>query len=311
MLVTLKQLLTHANRNSYAVGAFNINNLEILQAVVEAAAEAKSPIIVQTSEGAIEYAGSDYLKGMAYIAAKSKIKMAFHLDHGKDLKVIKDCIKNGWTSVMFDGSKLAYADNVKKTQTVVGWARQAGVSVEAELGAIKGIEDKVSVREREAFFTDPAQAVDFVKKTNIDALAISVGTAHGPFKFEGETVLDFKRIKTIKALLKMPLVLHGASGIPKNVLNILHEHCAEMNDCVRLDHAMGVSDEAIKKAIKSGINKINIDSDIRIAFTAAVRKTLIEDKGLYDPRKLLTPAKALMKEVALQKMKLFGCAGKG
>lgn len=310
MLVTLKQLLTHANRHSYAVGAFNVNNLEILQAIVDAASETKSPVIIQTSEGAIEYAGGEYLKAMAYVASKSKVKMAFHLDHGKDLKIVRECIKNGWTSVMYDGSKLPYAENLKKTKQVVACARTKGVSVEAELGAIKGVEDKVSVSEREVFFTDPLQAQDFVRQTGIDALAVSVGTAHGPFKFEGETVLDYARIKKIKSLVSLPLVLHGASGIPANVLDILHEHCEEMHDCVRLSDAKGVSDVAIRKAIKAGINKINIDSDLRIAFTAAVRKTLLEDRELYDPRKLLSPAKNLMKQVAVQKMKLFGCTGK-
>lgn len=305
MLVSTKSLLDNANRNQYAVGAFNINNLEILQSVVRAALETKSPVIIQTSEGAIHYAGWEYLKALVIIAAKNPIKIALHLDHGKDLNLIRHCIRNGWTSVMFDGSTLSYAENVSKTKQVVKWARQKGVSVEAELGAIKGKEDLVDVKEREAFFTDPMQAKDFVKKTEIDSLAISIGTAHGPFKFSEEPTLDFERLKEIKRLTKKPLVLHGASGIPATIIALIRDHCAMLDDCNRVKDARGVSDALIKKAIRFGINKINIDSDLRLAFLAGVRKTLIEEKEVYDPRALLKEAKELMKNIAIQKMKLF------
>ncbi len=305
MLVSGKSLLDHAHRNGYAVGAFNVNNLEILQSVIAAALTTKSPVIVQTSEGAIQYAGLDYLKALAYTAAKRPIKMALHLDHGKDLKLIKQCIEWGWTSVMFDGSTLPYAENVSKTKMVVRLAHAKGVSVEAELGAIKGIEDLVDVKEREAFFTDPKQAVDFIKKTGIDSLAISIGTSHGPFKFLGEPTLDLKRLEKIKRLTKKPLVLHGASGIPEHLLELIHDNCTLLDDCDRIKDARGVSDALIKKAIKRGINKINIDSDLRLAFLAGVRKTLLKDTHAYDPRVLMKEAKALMTQVVIQKMKLF------
>lgn len=305
MLVSAKSLLDHAHRHRYAVGAFNINNLEILQAVVAAALETKSPVIIQTSEGAIQYAGIDYLKAICYTAAKRSIKMALHLDHGKDLALLKQCIAWGWTSVMFDGSTLPYKENVSKTKQVVRWANAKGISVEAELGAIKGIEDLVNVKEREAFFTDPSQALDFVKKTGIDSLAISIGTAHGPFKFSSEPTLDFDRLKEIKRLTKKPLVLHGASGIPEHLLEMIHDHCEALDDCDRVKNARGVSDALIKKAIKLGINKINIDSDLRLAFLAGMRKTLLENTHAYDPRVLMKEAKELITNVVVQKMKLF------
>lgn len=310
MLATLKPVLAKADRGNYAVGAFNTNNLEITLAVIEAAVEMKSPVIIQTSEGAIEYAGMDYLKAMILTAAKSKVPVVFHLDHGKDLKVVKRAIDSGYTSVMYDGSALPEKENLANTKKVVAWARKKGVSVEAELGAIAGIEDFVSVEEKDAHLTNPEAALAFAKATKCDALAIAIGTAHGAFKFKGETILDFERLKKIKALVKMPLVLHGASGIDAALVERTRTQCSILGDCARLENAHGVSDEAIRKAVKLGINKINVDSDLRIAFTAAVRETLINDKKAFDPRKILGPAKRLMKEIVKHKMELFGSAGK-
>ncbi|MBI2644817.1 class II fructose-bisphosphate aldolase family protein [Candidatus Uhrbacteria bacterium] len=306
MLVTMKSLLMRAQKGGYAVGAFNIDNLEGLQAVMQAAEETKSPVIIATSESTIQYAGLESIKALVHIAAEehSKISLALHLDHGKDLSLIKRCIDHGWTSVMFDGSLLPYEENVKKTQTVVSWAQAKGVTVEAELGALKTEEDARGA-EREVLFTDPKQAVDFVKKTGIDALAISIGTSHGPFKFEGKTVLDYKRLKEIKRLTRMPLVLHGASGIPAKIVSIIHEKCENMNDCKRLSSAHGVSSSAIKKAIACGINKVNIGTDLRLAFTAGVRKALIDHGEEYDEREFLKEARALVKQVAQEKMLLF------
>ena len=310
MLTTLKKVLSEANRGTYAVGAFNTNDLEITQAIIGAAVAMKSPVIIQTSEGAIEYAGMAYLKAMVYEAAKAKVPVVFHLDHGKDLKVVKQAVDSGYTSVMYDGSALPDDQNTANTKKVVAWARKKGVSVEAELGAIAGIEDLVSVEARDAKLTNPQRALEFVKATKCDALAIAVGTSHGAFKFKGETILDFDRITAIKKAVKMPLVLHGASGISPELVDRAKDQCSILGDCARLENAHGVSDEAIRQAVKRGINKINIDSDLRIAFTAAVRETLLNDKKAFDPRKILGPARALMTEVVKHKMELFGSAGR-
>ena len=310
MLTTNKKILAAADKGGYAVGAFNINNLEILQSVIDAAVQERSPVIIQTSEGAVEYAGMDYLVAMVRLAARAPVPVSLHLDHGKDPDVIRQAIHSGYTSVMFDGSTLPFDENVAKTRKVVGWARRKGVSVEAEIGAIKGIEDLVSVSEKEAFFTDPREAADFARLTGCDALAISIGTAHGAFKFKAAPELDIERLKKIDAVVKVPLVLHGASGVSPDLLARAKEHCDLLKDCDRLRGAAGVPDEAIKKAIRAGIRKINIDSDLRIAFTAGLRDALISNLKAIDPRVLLAPSKKLMTEVVRHKMELFGCKGK-
>ena len=304
MLITLKQALAKAEKGGYAIPAFNINNLEIDQAVMEAARELRSPIILQTSEGAIEYAGMEYLKALVYESAKGKIPVVFHLDHGKNLKLIKKAIDSGYTSVMFDGSLLDFKTNARETKKVVAWAKKRGVSVEAELGAIKGIEDLVSVAERQVFFTDPEEAKKFVDQTGIDALAVSIGTAHGAHKFKGEAVLDILRLKKIHALVKKPIVLHGASGVIRDLIEKGEKYGADFS------RALGVPDEEITKAILNGVRKINIDTDLRLAFTVGVRQFLMENPKEFDPRKVLSTAKLLMKEVAMRKMKLFGSAGR-
>lgn len=305
MLITLKELLQKAHRAHCAVPAFNVDNLEMLQAVVSAAEEAHSPIIAATSESSIEYAGFRNLRALVYLAAEGKATLVLHLDHGKDLKLIKRCIDGGWTSVMFDGSDLPYEENVKKTKMVVEWAKERGVSVEAELGALRTDEDLTKNSERETLFTDPKQAVDFVKRTGIDALAVSIGTAHGPFKFKGKTQLDFARLAEIKKRTCMPLVLHGASGIPQKLLKIAHNQCDIIHDCVRTEGARGVSDAAVRKAIRLGINKVNIGTDLRLAFIAGMRNALLEHTRYTDERKILAEAHDLVKEIALQKIRLF------
>lgn len=302
MLITLKQALAKAEKGSYAIPAFNINNLEIDQAVLEAAQELHSPIILQTSEGAIEYAGMEFLKALVYESAKGKVPVVFHLDHGKNLKLIKKAIDSGYTSVMFDGSLLDFKTNVRDTKKVVAWAKKRGVSVEAELGAIKGVEDLVSVEEKQAFFTDPVKAKEFVEKTGIDALAVSIGTAHGAFKFKQEAVLDIDRLQKIRTLTKKPIVLHGASGVMSDIIELGEKYGADFSN------AKGVPDEEIKKAILHGVRKINIDTDLRLAFTVGVRQALAENPKVFDPRKVMAAAKALMKEVAMRKMRLFGSA---
>lgn len=304
MLVSALSLLQRARRGMFAVPAFNINNLEILQSVMQASVELKSPVIIQTSEGAIEYAGMDYLRAIVEVASRAPVPVVFHLDHGKNLELIREAIGNGYTSVMYDGSSLPVAENIKNTKQVVKWARAKKVSVEAEIGAIKGIEDLVNVAERDAVLTNPAQAEVFWKSTECDTLAIAIGTAHGAYKFKGKTHLDLERLKKIAKLVKVPLVLHGASGVMEDVVKMAEHYGA------KLGSARGVMDEDIKKAIKLGIAKVNIDTDLRLAFTAGVREALEEMPSVFDPRKLMEPAKTLMREVAKRKMKIFGSAGK-
>lgn len=313
MLVPSLPILKKARAGRYAVPAFNVNDLEMLKAVMRAAETLRSPIIVQTSEGAIEYAGMDYLVAMVRVAAKAKIPVVLHLDHGKNLDVIRAAIQSGYTSVMFDGSALSYAENVRITKQVVKWARSTssgqahpkGVSVEAELGAIKGIEDLVSVEARDAVLTNPEQAKQFVKETGCDTLAVAIGTAHGAYKFTGVTHLDLERLKKIATLVKVPIVLHGASGVMEDVVELAEKHGAKLGE------ARGVLDEDIKKAIKLGVSKINIDTDLRLAFTAGIREATDDLPQMIDPRKLLEPASLLMTEVAKYKINLFGSAKKG
>lgn len=305
MLLPSLPILKKARAGKYAVPAFNVNDLEMLKSVIRAAEELRSPIIVQTSEGAIEYAGMEYLVAMVKVAAKARIPVILHLDHGKNLGVIREAIASGYTSVMFDGSALPYEENVKITKQVVKWAHARRISVEAELGSIKGIEDLVNVAARDAVLTNPDQAKQFVKETGCDSLAIAIGTAHGAYKFTGETHLDIERLKNIAALVKCPLVLHGASGVMEDVVAIAEEHGAKLGE------ARGVLDQDIKKAIKLGVSKVNIDTDLRIAFTAGIREAIDDLPKVIDPRKLLEPANLLMTEVAKYKIRLFGSAGKG
>jgi len=304
-LRTNKELLTLAKTGGYAVGAFNINNMEILQAIVSAGKEEKSPAILAVSEGAIQYAGMPYIVSMARIASdQASIPLSLHLDHGKDLNLIQSCIENGFTSVMIDGSHLEFEGNIAITQKVVQMAREREVSVEAELGRLKGIEDKVSVSERDSFLTNPQAAEEFVEKTGVDALAIAVGTSHGAYKFKGEAKLDFERLKEIVRRVDIPLVLHGASGVPQPVLEKAEKYGA------KLPGAKGIPDEAIQKAISLGIAKINIDTDLRLSLIGAIREVLITKPEEFDPRKILGPGREAIKQTVRSKMRLFGSSGK-
>ena len=306
MLVTAKPLLIKARAKKYAVPAFNINNLETLQAVMEAAVAMKSPVIIQTSEGAIEYAGIDYLVALVRVAAQTKIPVVLHLDHGKNLKTIKHAIDSGYTSVMFDGSAQTFNDNVRNTKLVVKWAQAKKISVEAEIGVLAGIEDLVKVKDGSATLTDPKQAAEFADKTGCDSLAVAIGTSHGAYKFSEKKHphLDLARLEAIAKLVKIPIVLHGASGVREDVLKIAEEYGAKLGE------ARGILDQDIKAAIFRGVAKVNIDTDLRLAFTAGIREAVADSPSVIDPRKLLMPAKLLMTEVAKQKMKLFGSAGK-
>jgi len=304
-LATNKELLTLARKGGYAVGAFNINNLEILQAIVSAGEAERSPAIIAVSEGAIQYAGMPYLISMVRTAAaQTSTPISLHLDHGKDLEVIRSCIDNGFTSVMIDGSEFEFEKNIEVTKKVVEMAKRKGVSVEAELGRLKGIEEKISVSEKEAFLTDPQAAEDFFKRAGVDALAIAIGTSHGAYKFKGEAKLDFERLKEIARKVSIPLVLHGASGVPSAVLERAERFGA------KLPGAKGIPDEAIQKAIGLGISKINIDTDLRLSFVGALREILTTKPEEFDPRKILGPGREAIKQTVQSKMKLFGSSGK-
>lgn len=282
MLVTGKEILDDAHKNGYAVGAFNINNMEIIQAIIEAAEETRSPVILQASQGGIKYAGIEYIAVLAKEAAeKATVPVAVHLDHGTDFDQVMKCIRHGFSSVMVDGSKFPLEENIGVTKKIVEIAHAVDVSVEAELGKIGGTEDHIKVDEKDATMTDPDEAVKFVEETGVDSLAIAVGTAHGVY--EGEPELDFDRIKVIKEKLNMPLVLHGSSG---------------------------VAYEDLEKAIGLGINKINIDTDIRMAFADAIKEFLKDNPDEFDPRNILKPARANMRKTVAEKMKVFGSVGR-
>jgi fructose-bisphosphate aldolase class II len=304
MLVTNKDLLVPARRKGYAVGAFNINNLEVVLAVSEAAAEEKSPAIVAVTPSAIKYAGLAYLSKIVKTAAESSpVPMSLHLDHGEDFETVARCVEAGFTSVMIDGSFLKFEENVASTKRVVDLAHPKGVSVEAELGRLAGVEEK-TVEEKEAVLTDPKAAKEFVERTGVDALAVAIGTSHGAYKFKAEPKLDFERLEQIKETVNVPLVLHGASSVPQWIIEKAVKYGAE------LAGAKGTPEEHIKKAISLGIAKINIDTDLRLAFTATVREVLANSPKEFDPRKILGPAKDAMREVIKGKMRLFGSSGK-
>jgi fructose-bisphosphate aldolase class II len=304
MLVTNKEILLSAMRQSYAVGAFNISNLETFQAIVEAAKEEHSPLIIAVTPSTIKYAGLNNIVSLVMTTAKQMpLPVSLHLDHGKDVETIKMCIKAGFTSVMIDGSHLKFEENIALTKKVVELAQEKGISVEAELGRLAGIEE-TTVEEREAFLTDPEAAREFVDRTEVDALAVAIGTSHGAYKFKGEPKLDFERLKAIKEKLGIPLVLHGASSVPQDIIEKANRYGA------KLKGARGVPEEHIRKAISLGISKINIDTDLRLAFTATVRETLAISPEIFDPRKILSPARQAMKEVVKAKMRLFGSSHK-
>ena len=308
MLVTTKEMFEKSMKEKFAIGAFNINDMEILQGIVDAAAEAKSPVILQASSSAIKYARIGYLMKMVEAAVEEhpEVPVAIHLDHGPDFETAKMCIDNGFTSVMIDGSKYDFEENVRLTKQVVDYAHSKGVVVEAELGKLAGIEDDVNVAESDAMYTDPAQAEEFVKRTGCDSLAIAIGTSHGAYKFKGEAKLRFDILKEIKERIpNTPIVLHGASTVIPELVEMCNKYGAE------LPGAKGVPDEMLKQASESGVSKINVDTDLRLALTAGIRKVLVEDPSAFDPRKYLTPARELVKQTVSHKMKdVFGSSNK-
>jgi len=304
MLVTNKDLMVPARRNDYGIGAFNVNNLEAVLAVVEAATEEKSPAIVAVTPSAIKYAGLPYLSKIVRTAAElAPVPLALHLDHGEDFETASKCAGAGFTSVMIDGSSLKFEDNVALTKRVVDMAHVKGVSVEAELGRLAGVEES-TVEEKDAILTDPAVAQEFVERTGVDTLAVAIGTSHGAYKFKAEPKLDFERLKLISKQVDIPLVLHGASSVPGWIIEKAAKYGAELSG------AKGIPEEHVQKAISMGIAKINIDTDLRLAFTATVREVLANSPKEFDPRKILGPAKEAMKQVVKSKMRLFGSSGK-
>ncbi len=302
-LVTMKEILEDADKRGYGVGAFNINNLEFLKAIIKAGEEEKSPLIIAVSEGAMKYAGVEFLSQMVRIAAhNARIPVALHLDHGKHFEKIMMSLRYGFTSVMIDASDKPYEENIKLTSEIVKIAHAIGVTVEAELGRLLGKEDEVE--SDVAIYTDPDDAKRFVDETNVDALAVAVGTSHGAYKFKGEAKLDIERIKKIKELVGIPLVLHGASGVPHHIIEGLKELGVD------LGKAKGVPDEEIKKAIEAGIRKINIDTDLRLSFLLGVRRYMAQNPTTFDPRKYLGAGMEVVTETVKRKMQLFGSSGK-
>ncbi|NQU79703.1 class II fructose-1,6-bisphosphate aldolase [Candidatus Woesearchaeota archaeon] len=303
MLVSNKTLQKKARKGKYAVGAFNVYDMESVQSVVRAAELEKSPAIIATTEGAIKYAGHEFIAELIRLAAKkSKINYSLHLDHGQDMDIIRNCIKLGYTSVMIDASHHPFEENIRITKAVVGMAHRKGISVEAELGTIGGVED--AIKTRKILLTDPQDAKEFVEKTGCDTLAVAIGTSHGAYKFTKRSKLAIDRLIQICKVVDVPLVLHGASAIPTRIVRK-----AKLFGAV-LGNAKGVANNDVQLAIRNGISKVNIDSDLRLTFDAAIRETLKTHPEIFDPRKILGPARDAMTETVRQKMRLFGSSGK-
>ena len=306
-LVTTKDMFEKSMKEHFAIGAFNVNNMEIVQAIVKAAADENSPIILQASSSAIKYAGIEYLKKMIESALDEyDIPLALHLDHGPDFETCKMCIDNGFSSVMIDGSKYDFEENIALTRKVVEYAHSKGVVVEAELGKLAGIEDDVNVSASDAMYTDPDQAKEFVDRTSCDSLAIAIGTSHGAYKFKGEAKLRFDILANVKQKLpNTPIVLHGASTVIPELVEMCNKYGGD------IPGVKGVPDEILHEASISGVSKINVDTDLRLAMTAAIRKTFAEDPAVFDPRKYLGNARTLIEEVVKHKIKdVFGSSNK-
>lgn len=303
-LVTTKEMFEKSMKEGFAIGAFNVNNMEIIQAIVDAASEENSPVILQASSSAIKYARPNYLKKMVEAAIEeTNIPIALHLDHGPDFETCKACIDAGFTSVMIDGSKYDFEENIALTKKVVDYAHERGVVVEAELGKLAGIEDDVNVASSDAMYTDPEQAKEFVERTGCDSLAIAIGTSHGAYKFKGEAKLRFDILAKVKELIpNTPIVLHGASTVIPELVEMCNKYGAD------IPGAKGVPDEILNQASKSGVSKINVDTDLRLAMTAAIRKEFAENPSAFDPRKYLGPARDLIKETVAHKIKDVFCS---
>lgn len=308
-LVTTTEMFKKAYKGGYAVGAFNVNNMEIVQGITEAASELKAPVVLQVSAGARKYAKHNYLVKLVEAAIlETDIPIALHLDHGADFETCKSCIDGGFTSVMIDGSSRSFQENIDVTKKVVEYAHDRGVVVEAELGKLAGIEDAVNVNAEDASFTNPAEVEEFVTKTGVDSLAIAIGTSHGAYKFKPgqKPQLRFDILEEVsKRLPEFPIVLHGASSVPQDLVKVINQFGGAMPD------AIGIPEEMLRQAARSAVCKINIDSDVRVAMTAAIRKYMSENPSHFDPRQYLTPARAAVKKMVAHKItEVLGCAGK-
>lgn len=306
MLLQGKEILQKAHSGSYGIGAFNFVNYEMLRAIFEAANESSSPIFIQASEGAIKYMGIKVAVTMAKTMSElyPHIPAALHLDHGTSFESCKNAIEAGFTSVMIDASHYHFEKNLEMTKEVVDFAHERGVSVEAELGRLMGIEDNICVDEKDAVLVNPKEAEIFVKETGVDYLAPAIGTSHGAFKFKGEPKLDFDRLQKVKALTNIPLVLHGASAIPDYVRESFLSSGGDLRG------SKGVPFEFLREAVRGGINKVNTDTDLRIAFIAEVRKIANSEPTQFDLRKFFSPGMDAMKKVMVERMQILGSAGK-
>jgi fructose-bisphosphate aldolase class II len=305
-LVTSTEMFKKAQAGGYAIGAFNVNNMEIIQGIVEAAKEEQSAIILQVSAGARKYANSIYLRKLVEAAVEdSGLDIVLHLDHGENIEIVKQCIEDGFTSVMIDASHYPFEENIRITKEVVDYAHAHGVVVEAELGRLAGVEDAVKVKKEDATYTDPDEAVEFVERTGVDSLAVAIGTSHGAYKFKGEPRLDFERLEIIgKKLPNTPLVLHGASTVLPEFVELCNKYGGN------IPGAQGVPEEMLRRAASMNVAKINIDTDLRLAMTAAIRKFMYENPSEFDPRKYLGPAREAIKGMVKHKIKdVLGSSG--
>lgn len=297
-LVNSKEMFKKAYDNKYAIGAFNVNNMEIIQGIIEAAKETNSPVILQVSAGARKYANKIYLKKLVEAAVEdSGLDICLHLDHGDSFELCKDCIDNGFTSVMIDGSKYDFETNVELTKKVVEYAHERGVTVEAELGKLAGVEDDVNVSDEDANYTNPEEVIEFVERTGCDSLAIAIGTSHGAYKFKGEAKLRFDILQEIQDKLPgFPIVLHGASSVVPEFVEMCNEYGGD------IPGAKGVPEELLRQAASMAVCKINIDSDLRLAMTGVIRKYFAENPSEFDPRKYLSPAREAIKDMVKHKI---------
>lgn len=304
-LIGPQNMFERAYKEGFAVGAFNVNNMEIIQGIMQAAAQEAAPVILQVSAGARKYAGQKYIMKLVEAALdEADVPVVVHLDHGPSFEMCKDCIDGGFTSVMIDGSHLPFEENIALTHKVVEYAHERGVWVEAELGKLAGIEEHVSSAEH--VYTDPEEAVEFVQRTGCDSLAVAIGTSHGAYKFKGEAQLDFERLERISALLpKYPLVLHGASSVPTEYVNMCNAFGGKVGS------ATGVPEDMLRRAAAMAVCKINVDTDIRLAMTACIRKYFAENPEQFDPRSYLVPAREAVKTMVAHKIRhVMGASGK-
>lgn len=306
-LVSTKEMFKKAYEGGYAIGAFNVNNMEIVQAIVEAANELKSPVILQASKGARDYANPVFLKKLVEAAVETtNVPIALHLDHGDTFELCKSCIDSGFTSVMIDGSHLSFEDNIKLTKQVVEYAHQHGVTVEGELGQLAGVEDEVNVEHHS--YTNPDDVEEFVKRTGVDSLAIAIGTSHGAFKFKPgqKPQLRFDILDEVsRRLPNFPIVLHGASSVSQDYVKVINENGGKLQD------AIGIPEEMLRQAARSAVCKINIDSDLRLGFTAGIREVFASKPDVFDPRTYLKAARKNVKDIVIHKINtVLGSEGK-